>query len=311
MIIMQKQLEKTIALTFVFLMLLTAISTPCAIATEAQIPSLSIGNRWKYRVEYYDPDTGTVTMNGTTVREIIGESNITIDSTTYNCFVEKIEGEWKDQSVIWTMNGTVYRVKSDLSIVKEDMEIMLKVGGEIALHQISNVTYNPPLMELNFTLTEGKEWSVSVMKTETVKYPNYPEEPPDTRTVHIARNYTIGETMEKVKVDERTFDAFVITYKTSDTIYEQYYSSAVSNIVMELVKRRLDERLMIKMILIESNVIPPSAPIEWWVWLVIVAGVVACIVVIFLIRMRKPSVVTEIPKIISAKNSSLFFFKII
>lgn len=302
---MQKQLEKMITLTFVFLMMLPALLTPCAIATEAQMPSFSIGNRWKYRVEYYDPGTGTVKMNGTTVREIIGESDIIIDSTTYNCFVEKIEGEWKDQNVVWTMNGKIYRVKSDLSTVKEDMEIMLKVGGEVALHQISNVTYNPPLMELNFPLTEGKNWTVSVMKTETVM--NFGE-PPDTRTSHVARNYTISKTMEKVKVDLGTFDTFVISYRTSDTIYEQYYSSAVSNSVMELVKRKSDERLMIKMTLMESNIISPSAPIDLWILLAIVAGVVACIVFIFFIRKRKPSVVTGVPKIVLIKRSPLPLF---
>ncbi|MEM3451042.1 MAG: hypothetical protein QW830_01375 [Nitrososphaerales archaeon] len=285
-----------------------AILTPYISATEAQMPSLSVGNRWKYKVEYYDPDTEVIIMNGTTIKEIVGESNVIINETTYNCLVERIEGEWKDQNVVWTIKGMVYRVKSDLSTVKEDMEIMLRVGGEINWYQISNVTYNPPLMELSFPLTEGKKWNVSVMRTETV---TYPEELPDTRITHIARNYTISPLMERLKVDAGTFDTFVITYRTSDTIYEQYYSSAVSNSVMELVKRRLDERLMIKMTLIESNVIPPSTPIEWWVWLaIVVAGVVVFVVFIFFIRMRKPSVATGIPKIISAKDSFLSFFRI-
>jgi hypothetical protein len=295
MITIQKIIRKTFGISFVFLMMLPVILTSYASATETQMPSLSIGNFWKYRVEYFDPDTRTVTMNGTVTKEIIGESNVTIDTMTYNCFVEKIEGSWKDQNIIWTMSGKVYRVKSDLSTVKEDMEITLRVGEEVAFNQISNVTYNPPLKELYFPLTEGKKWNVSVMKTETVKYP---EEPPDTRTTHVARNYTISNIMERVKVDAGTFDAFVVSYRTSDTIYEQYYSPAVGDSVMELVKRRVDERLMIKMSLMETNFILPSTPIEWWVWLAIAIGVIIVACVIIIIKVRKPPIKAETPKMV-------------
>ncbi|NWG09305.1 MAG: hypothetical protein HXX80_03180 [Nitrososphaerales archaeon] len=303
--VMQKKIGKTFVISFVFLMILPAILTSYVGATEAQKPSLSVGNYWAYGVEYLDPDSGIVTMNGTTTREIIGESNVTIDTELYECFVVKIEGSWQDATatVTWTLNGMIYLVKSDLCTVKEDMEITLIIGEEVTLNQISNVTYHSPLKECDFPLTEGKNWTVSTTKTETITYPG---EPPDTKTTHVARNYTVGMTMDRVTVDAGTFDTFVIRYATSDSIYEQYYSSGAGGNVMELVYRRVDEQLTTRMELMETNFIAPSGPLEWWVWLAIAIIIVVAVGItyIFIIRMRKPSTPSGTAKMALAANFS-------
>ena len=297
---MQKGVRKTLAMTFVFLMILPAILTPQVGATEAQQPSLSVGNYWKYRVEYLNPDSGNVIMSGTTTREIIREANITIGSETYQCLVIQVEGSWAD-TTIWTMSGAVYRLKSDLRTVKEDMEITMRIGEEVIYNQISNVTYDPPLLkELSFPLTEGKNWTVSVNKTETVTLSG---EPPDTKTTYVARNYTVGMAIDRVTVDAGTFDTFVISY-TSDYIYEQYYSPSVGGNVMELQYRRIDERLLMRMELMETNYVAPSGPLEWWLWLsiAIIIVVAVSIVYIFIIRMRKPSTPSGTAKMTLAAN---------
>jgi hypothetical protein len=301
---MQKGVRKTLAMTLVFLMILPAILTPQVGSTEAQQPSLSIGNRWTYKVEYLDPDTGDVVANGTTTREIIGESNFTVDTTTYNCFVVMTNHTTEYQNI----KSMIYLLKSDLRTVKEDMEYWLKTGEEFTLYLISNITYDPPLEELDFPLTEGKKWNVSLSKTETVTFPG---EPPDTKTTHLARNYTVSETLDRVTVDAGTFDAFVVSYRTSDFIYEQYYSSIVGGSVMELKKRRSDEQLMMRMELIETNLIGPSAPIELWVWLAIGIGIVviAVVAIYIFIRMRKPSVAGMPKMVFLAKFRYPLFFR--
>lgn len=300
---MQKGVRKTLAMAFVLLMILPAILTPQVGATEAQKPSFSVGNRWTYKVEYFDPDTGNVIANGTTVREIIGEANVTVDTTTYNCFVVMTN----HTTINWNIKSMIYLLKSDLSTVKEDIECWLKTGEEFTLYQISNITYDPPLKELNFPLTEGKKWNVSLSKTETVTFPG---EPPDTKTTHLARNYTVGNILDRVTVDAGTFDAFVVSYRTSDSIYEQYYSSSVGGSVMELQKRRLDERLMMRMKLMETSVLGP-APLELWVWLAIGIGIVviAVVAIYIFIRMRKPSIAGMPKMVLLAKFRYPLFFR--
>ncbi|MGQ9719140.1 MAG: hypothetical protein ACUVWK_04815 [Nitrososphaerales archaeon] len=296
--VMQKKIAKTLVISFVILIILPAILTSYVGATEAQSPSLSVGIYWTYRVEYLDPSSGDVLASGTTTKEIIGETNITIGTETYECLVVKIN----HITTGYASNGTIYMLKSDLRTVKEDREDWLQTGEEFTLYQISNVTYDPPLNEFDFPLTEGKKWNVSISKTETVTYTG---EPPDTKTTHLARNYTVGPTMDRVTVDAGTFDTFVISY-TSDSIYEQYYSPSVGGNVLELQYRRIDERLLMRMELVETNFIAPSGPLEWWVWLAIAIIIIVAVVVvyIFIIRMRKPSSPSGTAKIALASNFS-------
>jgi len=288
---MQKKTGKMLAVSLIFLTALSLTSTTSIIAmAQAEQPTYSIGNEWKYSIEFL---SGTdVVMEGETTRKIIGEENVIVDSVEYECFVMEITSSWQPippDTIAWTESGTVYIQKSDLSMVRQDMEIKQMSGEEITYQQISNATYDPPYNQLDFPIDVAKIWWANTTRTQTIEIPPFP---PSTGTTEISQNFTVVKT-EQVTVPAGTFDTLVIKYATLDNINEEYYSSGANGVVKELVYDR-NMNLMKRTELLESNRITPSGAIDTWLLLAVgIVAVVIVVVVIIFIR-RRPA---GIPKI--------------
>lgn len=281
---MQKKTGKMLAVSLIFLMALSFTSTTSIIAmAQAEQPTYSVGNEWKYSIEFLSGNE--VVAEGTTTEKIMGEENVIVDSVEYECFVMEITSSWQPippDTIAWTESGTVYLQKSDLSIVKQDMEIKQMSGEEITYQQISNATYDPPYNQIDFPIDVAKIWWANTTMTQTVEVPPHP---PGTGTTEIRQNFTVIKT-EKVTVPAGTFDTLVIKYATLDNVYEEYYSSGASGVVKELVYDR-NMNLMTRMELLESNRIAPSGAIDMWLLLAVgIVAVVIVVVVIIFIRRR-------------------------
>ncbi|MCP8307068.1 MAG: hypothetical protein H3Z49_08245 [archaeon] len=277
---MQKMNGKILAISLIFLMVLPFASTTLTI-TKAQVqqPSYSVGDWWKYSIEFLS--AAEVVMEGTITRTIIEESD--------DHYIMEVEGSWQPpqpDTIVWTESDTVYLKKSDLSIVEEDGELMRTSGGETTYHLITNVTYSPSFKELDFPIDVDESWWSNVTKTETIQLPPLP---PGTSTTEVNRRFTVVRT-EEVTVPAGTFDTLVIEHSTPDNIFEGYYSSRANGNVMELVYDR-NMNLKQRIELLESNrIVPAGIPLD--LTLLLIIGVVAVVIVVALIlfiRRRPPA----------------------
>ncbi|MCP8314445.1 MAG: hypothetical protein H3Z53_08775 [archaeon] len=280
---MRKRIRKIFAISLILSMILPAVlASYTSAVSEAQKPSYSIGDYWKYNIKYFDSG-----MNGTTTKKIVGESNITLDNRLYDCFViEKVQ-----MMENWTYAWKIYIEKTNptnLTIVKEDYQISF--NGEPSL--IMNTTYSPPLNELDFPITEGKSWITEGMKHVTTTIPPFPPFPP--KIVPFSQNFSVVRT-ERVNVPAGGFDTFVIEHSYLDGKYEEYYSPIASGNVRESYYNR-DGKEIMRMELLESNYVISSG-LEWWVWLAIAIIVIASIAFIFFIRRRKKPSPVEMPAV--------------
>ncbi|MCP8322137.1 MAG: hypothetical protein H3Z52_14560 [archaeon] len=285
---MQKRIRKILTISLILSMILPAILVSYASAA-AEAPKYSVGDKWEYRIEYLDSG-----ISGTITREIVGESVVPIDAEQYQCFKINIRQFVQYDTSNFSMDMNVYLLKSGLSegtnltVVKEDYQ--LERNGVI--RQISNITYGSPdfLKELDFTLTVGKNWNVSTMKTETDEFPYLPPpySGPFTETVPFSRNFSVVRT-ERVSVPKGTFDTYVIRYETPDGIYEEYYSPTVGGYVRESVyDKSWNEEIRIELLDYKYARAPTGVLLDWWVWLAIgVVAVVAIVSVIFFVRRGK------------------------
>jgi hypothetical protein len=299
---MQKITEKMLTVSVVFLMALSFASTTSMIAmAQVQQPTYSVGDEWKYSIEFLSGDE--IVTEGTTTRRIIGEENVMLDSEEYECFVVEIIGSWEpvqSDTITYTETGKVYIQKSDLSIVKQDMETKQMSGEDITYHQITNITYSPPFEDFDFPMDVGKIWWANTTRTQTIELPPLPPFPPNI--AEISQNFTVVKT-EEVTVPAGTFDTLVTMSSTSDNIFEEYYSSRANANVLELVYD--DEMNLIQRTeLLESNrIVPLPGALDLTLVLIIVVVAVVIIVVIIIFIRRRPAGVPKTTPVTQATKA--------
>ncbi|MCP8305216.1 MAG: hypothetical protein H3Z50_07120 [archaeon] len=249
------------------------------VTAQAQQPSYSVGDYWKYRIEFLS--ASEIVMEGTVTRTIVEESN--------EQYVMEVVGSWhppQQDTVMWTETGRVYLQKSDLSIVKDERELKQMSGEEVTYHLITNITYSPPYKESDFPLDVGKFWWGNTTRTQTIELPPLP---PGTSITQFSRNFTVVRT-EGVTVPAGTFDSLVVASLTFDNVYEKYYSSRANGNVRELVYDR-NMNLKERRELLESNRIEliPGLTLELLTYIIIaIVAVVIVVVVVFYLRRRPP-----------------------
>lgn len=272
---MEKKTGKMLAVSLIFLMALSFTSALAYATNEAQKPSYSVGNEWKYKIEYLSA-SGETTSEGNITMKITGVGNVTVSSVEYECFIIEVESIWQSGVTTSTENSIQYIQRSDLGIVKEDSEQKNVIDEEIKYHLIRNITYSPPYEQFEFPIDVGNIWWANTTRTSTVEL-RHLHLPPSTSTSDISRNFTVVQT-EKVTVPAGTFDTYVIEYTTGDSTYWDYYSPRANGIVKELIYDS-EMNLTARMEMVAGNTIAPEGVAD--TWLLLIVGIVVVFAVVF------------------------------
>ncbi|MCP8304598.1 MAG: hypothetical protein H3Z50_03890 [archaeon] len=282
------------------LMILSASSINCA-ETEAQVPSYSIGDWWKYRFN----ETATWGMNGNITMKVIGESMVTVFNTEYDCYEAEITGEGEAIDpfpylpATWTMIGKEYWQKSDLAPVKSDsvIEWDITLDPFTKMKVIMNVTYSPPFNNSDFPLTVGKTWSIITNVNTTIKVIIDSTEISDiTETVEMNYNFEVLGT-EMITVVGGTFDTIVVRGIEQEGGHEDYYyPPEVRNIVKSL-HYDVEDTLIQSLELIEYT-LHHEVPFDYTqiIILAVVIVVIAGVAIIYFMRGKKPPTPSEAPR---------------
>jgi len=293
-------LKKTIAfltaslLILSSLIILSALSINCVgVETEAQVPSYSIGDWWKYKFN----ETATWGVNGNITMKVIGESMVTVSNTEYDCYEAEITGEGEAIAPFpylpanWTMIGKDYWQKSDLASVKSDsvIEWDITLDSYTKMKVIMNVTYSPPFNNSDFPLTVGKTWSVITNVNTTIKVILDSTEISDiTETLEMNYNFEVLGT-EMITVAGGTFDTIVVRGIEQETGHEDYYYSPEARNIVKSLHYDVEDTLIQSLELIEYN-LQHEVPFDYTqiIILAVVIVVIAGVAIIYFMRGKKP-----------------------
>lgn len=239
-------MSKKIAL-IVFLLIPAALSTEYVDtcfgdAKEAEMPKYSVGDWWKFNVDYKEE----IGLLGTATYEVTSDSSeITQFGTTFVCYEFNITGSGivygqlygEGITGTWTMNGKTYLLKSDLSEVKLKMTTdatFTYVSVSMTMKQVIETTYNPPLESYKgFPITAGESWSAATTETTITQITMDGHDEQETNTTTSTKNYFVLRT-QSTTVSAGEFDTFVIKTTATDGSYtEQYFSPEAGFAVKE------------------------------------------------------------------------------
>ncbi len=284
---------KILALSLIFFITLQASSIVYSEVNQSEKPSYSIGDSWEYSV-----DDKRLMMTRSLTKSVVREATVEVSGNDYDCYVIELEGSGESSemgiTVKFTVEGEIYLQKSDLTIVEMKLEETeeTEFGGETTymITEKTNSTYDPPLNELNFPISDGKVWTVNT--TETVKQKTVFDgiEPPETEeTNEIFREYNVR--IENVTVPAGTFEAFLINYTDTNGYSEYYYSSDVGYFVKIITYDGYGLIETEEELVNYTYAGSPPAPLDWQLILVIaivVIGIVAISAILIMRRGKKP-----------------------
>lgn len=285
-----------------FLTILTALSaiyvgTSFGGANEAEMPKYSIGDWWKFNVDYKQ-DIGLL---GNATYEVVSDScEITQFGSTYMCYEFNITGSGTIYGQLygeaitgtWTMDGKIYALKLDLSDVKNKMTIdavSTYASTSMTIEQVTETTYNPPLeSHKGYPIAAGESWSAASTKTTTSKTIMNGFVDEQTNTTTSTTNWFILRT-ESTTVSAGEFDTFVITTIGPDGSYtESWFSPEVGFAVKEMIYSATG-KLEVVMELLKYNYTAAKGELLWLG--IITGGVIVTaggIVYVLYIRRKPP-----------------------
>jgi hypothetical protein len=289
--------------------LLGGMPKACSAEISAELPKRSVGDRWKYTVDYKRTESSPIGMIGTMTMEVTRDSVTVYQSGSYECYEYTIEasGTVYGEGITgtWTMSGKGYDVESDLSFAKTSIttdatftyaEESSKITQEI------ETIYDPPLQaNKGFPLSAGKSWSAIATKTTTTKTDidgNFDQE---TDVTTDSENYIVLRT-ETTEVTAGEFQTFVIKVTKSDGSSTELYYSPNAEIEVKYLDYDEKGELAITSELLEYSVLAEAEPFPS-VYVVAVAGLAVVAIggvlgyVLFSRRNRtKSSSSMEVPK---------------
>ena len=222
--------------------LLEGMPKTCFAELSAELPERSVGDRWKYSVDYKRTESSPIGMIGTMTMEVTRDSVVVYQSGSYECYEYTIESSGtvygEDITGTWNMSGKGYDVESDLSAAKTSMDLdaTFTYGGESTkITQNIETIYDPPLQtNSGFPLSAGKSWSAIASKTTTTRTDIDGDFDQETDATTDSENYIVLRT-ETTKVTAGEFETFVIKVTKNDgTSLELYYSPKAEIQVKEL-----------------------------------------------------------------------------
>lgn len=273
---------------------------------EAEMPKWSIGDTWKFNVDYKEE----IGLLGTVTFEVTSDSReVTQFGTSHVCYELNITGggtvygQLYEEGITgtWTMNGKEYCQKSDMSWVKSTVTTdatFTYATESMAMTQIVETSYNPPLdANKGFPLTVGESWAAATTETTTTEMTIDGSVDTSTDTSTYTKNYFVLRS-ELTTVSAGEFDTFVIKRTDPEGSHAEYYFSPEAGSDVKLKEYSAVGELQVTMELLEYSYAAAKEEFSWLsiiVGSVIAAAVVASGVAYILYKRRKTPVPSAPP----------------
>jgi hypothetical protein len=181
--------------------------------SDAELPEWEVGYTWNYQSR-----VPNVTVNLTF--EVIDITDINVNDKDYEVYVV-------NSTFFWDNNGPTFEVYRNKYISKSDLAIVgIKTSSFVPMRDptISESLFNPPVMEYDFPLYSGKNWTISYNESvNVVGGSDY--------IVSRRYNYTVL-TQETISVPAGSFECYKVEINNSyGSINYVWYSDNVSNMV--------------------------------------------------------------------------------
>ena len=199
-------------------LLVASILLVSPVGAELEKPVFEKGDYWVYDVtlyNYYENGTQYIEGLGTLRSEVIKKDKITINGKNYNVVVlnetriiDYIDGE-RESSVI-----TRY-------LDEDSLAVLMEVEKNAGTWQVTEATYDPPILYYNYPLFAGKNWSIDSNATFS---------PYGNTTRYIAFCECIGKqniTTKAGKFENCYVVKIVEPYYLSNDTYLSYYFAAI------------------------------------------------------------------------------------
>ena len=186
-------------------------------------PKISVGDRYEYRLKANMDGTDIpedAVVTGSMTHEVTGEETISVQGESFEVYTIRTSGTMEmsssEYSMTNTMTGTIWMLKSDLTIVKEKMAYQSTEtsgspfgGGQYSSEEV--ITYSPPKNHYDFPLKVTESWEIFTTKTIESTETDNGETYSDTYTEDVTTRYECLRT-DKVTVPAGTFDTFLVHY---------------------------------------------------------------------------------------------------
>jgi hypothetical protein len=275
--------------------------------TTADLPKDSIGDKWKFSVDYKPPFgmLGTMTWETTNDSYLLNQAG-----SNHECYETTITGSGtvygentssaRALSGTWTWTGKEYDVKSDLSWARVTTTInssYIYGGNPHTYIYEEELTYSPPL-EANkgFPLSAGKSWSAASTETTITVTTSDGQTSHDTNATTKSTSFLVVRT-QMTTVSAGEFETFVVRRTYSDGTYSEFYYSPKTRSDVKGIAYDSTGNVTFSMELLEYSLVSERFPIVY-----LVAGTVVAAVAIlgglgYLLsrRRKKPELVPKPP----------------
>jgi len=153
-------------------LLVVSILLVSSVGAELEKPVFEKGDYWVYDVmlyNYYENGTQYIEGLGTLRSEVIKKDKITINGMTYNVVVVN------DTLTVDYVDG-----KREVSVItryldEDSLAVLMEVEKNAGTWQVTEATYDPPILYYDYPLFVGKNWSIDSNATfspygNTTKY---------------------------------------------------------------------------------------------------------------------------------------------
>jgi hypothetical protein len=204
--------------------------------------TLTVGDWWKYD---FQTVVEGLDLKALLTETLVSQQSISVIGTNYDTFRITIAGSGPVAGTIlgyavtgsWTLSGDDYVRTSDLGDIKShaSIQISAQVGpmtNSYTVTQITDTVNNPPVQTLQFPLTTGNHWSVTVASTTTTTTysSSNPSPVTNTTTTTTAENSDVIS-YAVTMVPAGSFDTYLIRTSRTAGYTESSYSPQVENMI--------------------------------------------------------------------------------
>jgi hypothetical protein len=223
-----------------------AIGIPRVAHADAPSPAstLAAGDWWKYN---FQTTIEGLTLTGPITETLASQQSINVQGIDYNSYRVTLTGSGSVTGVVagysvtgsWTTSGDDYMRTSDLADIKSHLSLQISVqiaapipNTSFTYTQITDSTNNPPSQTLQFPLSTGGHWAVTLTSTtSTTSYSTGNPTPVTnvTTTTESENSDVISNSVTTVPAG--AFDAYLVRTSMSSGYTEDYYSPEVENMI--------------------------------------------------------------------------------
>lgn len=234
----------------IFLLIIIALvsiipASPRPVHADASSPSSTwtIGDWWKYD---FQTVVEGLDLRAQLTETLVSEQSINVIGTNYDTFRITIAGSGPVTGKLlgytvtgsWTFSGDDYLRTVDLADIKSHAAIQISaqvafpIANSYSATQITDTVNNPPAQTLQFPLTTGNHWFVTVTSTTTTTtYSSSNPTPVTNSTTNTTTENSDVTDYSVTTVPAGSFDTYLIRTSRGTGYTESSYSPQVENMI--------------------------------------------------------------------------------